>query len=161
MPRIAITGHRDLYDTTVEAVDRELRERLNVVAAAGPLVGVSCLADGADAMFAAAVVDAGGKLIAVIPASQYREGLPSEHWPEYDRLLAAAGEVIRLDHTESTEQSHMDASVAMLDGADQLIAVWDGQPARGYGGTADVVDYARDHGIDVTVIWPEGAKRGR
>ncbi|WP_041624991.1 hypothetical protein [Stackebrandtia nassauensis] len=44
---------------------------------------------------------------------------------------------------------------------DQLIAVWDGQPARGYGGTADVVDYARDHGIDVTVIWPEGAKRGR
>lgn len=161
MRRIAITGHRDLYDTTADAVEHELRQRLSAVAAAGSLVGVSCLADGADAMFAAAVLDAGGKLVAVVPAAEYREGLPAEHWPEYDRLLTAAGEMIRLNHTASTEQSHMDASMAMLDGADQLIAVWDGQPARGFGGTADVVDYARDHGIDLTVVWPDGAKRGR
>ncbi|HEY1620682.1 MAG TPA: hypothetical protein VGG25_23870 [Streptosporangiaceae bacterium] len=47
----------------------------------------------------------------------------------------------------------------MIRGADELWAVWDGQPARGYGGTADVVAHARSKGIPVRVIWPEGARR--
>ena len=51
----------------------------------------------------------------------------------------------------------MEASNAMLSRADRLFAVWDGKPARGYGGTADVVDEARKRGIPVTIIWPEGA----
>jgi hypothetical protein len=47
----------------------------------------------------------------------------------------------------------------MLGQADELWAVWDGRPARGYGGTADVVARARDSGIPVRVIWPAGARR--
>ena len=35
---------------------------------------------------------------------------------------------------ESTEQAHMEASSVMLARADRLFAVWDRQPARGYGG---------------------------
>ncbi|MGV9675297.1 hypothetical protein ACWDSJ_08460 [Nocardia sp. NPDC003482] len=35
----------------------------------------------------------------------------------------------------------------------------DGKPARGYGGTADVVEAARRQGLPVTVVWPEGAER--
>jgi len=53
----------------------------------------------------------------------------------------------------------MAASQAMLDQADKLYAVWDGNPARGYGGTADVVAEAESRSIPVTVIWPEGATR--
>jgi hypothetical protein len=48
----------------------------------------------------------------------------------------------------------------MVDEADELYAVWDGKPARSYGGTADVVAYAREHGTPVRVIWPDGAQRG-
>ena len=162
MTRIAITGHRNLYGATADKIRAELHERLaQFITAEGLVTGVSCLADGADAMFAAAVIDVGARLVAVVPAAEYRDGLPAEHWPEYDRLLTAASEVTRLDHTESTEQSHMDASVTMLNDADHLIAVWDGQPAAGFGGTADVVDHARDNDIPVTIIWPEGAHRGR
>ena len=40
-----------------------------------------------------------------------------------------------------------------------LVAVWDGQPARGLGGTADVVAYARQRGVPMEVIWPQGATR--
>jgi hypothetical protein len=47
----------------------------------------------------------------------------------------------------------------MVDRADRLIAVWDGLPARAYGGTADVVQYARHKGTPVTVVWPQGAYR--
>ncbi len=53
----------------------------------------------------------------------------------------------------------MAASKLMVDEADELYAVWDGKPARAYGGTADVVAYARDHDTAVRVIWPAGAKR--
>jgi hypothetical protein len=74
-------------------------------------------------------------------------------------LLARATRVDRLDRVESTEQAHMEASQAMLARADRLFAVWDGKPARGYGGTADVVAEARKRGVPVVVIWPEGASR--
>ncbi|MFH9861330.1 hypothetical protein [Streptomyces sp. NPDC017202] len=40
-----------------------------------------------------------------------------------------------------------------------LLAVWDGKPARGYGGTADVVAYAERTGVAVRVLWPDGASR--
>lgn len=74
-------------------------------------------------------------------------------------MLTRAAEVARLDHHESTSQSHMDAGIYMLDRADQLLAVWDGQPARGYGGTADIVRAAQERAVPVTVIWPDGARR--
>ena len=47
--------------------------------AAGELVGLSGLADGADTLFARAVLDADGSLTVIVPATQYREGLPAEH----------------------------------------------------------------------------------
>ena len=50
-------------------------------------------------------------------------------------------------------------SCHMLEHADALLAVWDGQPARGYGGTADVVEIARQTGTRAIVIWPDGARR--
>jgi hypothetical protein len=39
------------------------------------------------------------------------------------------------------------------------LAIWDGRPARGYGGTADVVAEAQREGLPVVVLWPEGAQR--
>lgn len=155
--RIAISGHRGLPSETADLVDEAIRGTL---AAAGPdVTGISCLADGADQIFARAVTDLGGGLEAVIPAGQYRDRLPADAHAEYDRLLAAAAAVRRLPFAEPTSESYMAASKLMIDTADELYAVWDGQPARGYGGTADVVAYAYEHGKPVHVIWPAGAKR--
>jgi hypothetical protein len=110
-------------------------------------------------MFARAILDAGGDLVVVRPAATYREGLPVEHHPTYDALMERAADVIRLDHPESTSEARMDASLRTIDDADVRLAVWDGKPARGYGGTADVVAAARERGVPVTIIWPEGARR--
>lgn len=62
----------------------------------------------------------------------------------------------RLPHIESTSDAHVDASATMLREADLLFAVWDGQPARGYGGTADIVAEAGRQDVAVTRIWPTG-----
>jgi hypothetical protein len=53
----------------------------------------------------------------------------------------------------------MDAGRRLVDDADEIIAVWDGKPARGYAGTADVVRYAISRGRPIHVIWPPGAGR--
>ena len=158
MVRIAITGHRGLPADTVRLVDDAVRSAL-AEHDAERLTGISCLADGADQIFARAVVALGGALEVVVPARRYREGLPAESHPEYDDLMRHAVRVHRLDFVESTPESHMEASRFMLEKADELYAVWDGRPARGYGGTADVVAEARARGVPVRVIWPQGARR--
>jgi hypothetical protein len=155
--RIAISGHRGLPGPTADLVDEAIRAAL--AEHAPDVTGLSCLADGADQIFARAVTDLGGKLEVIIPASEYRAGLPAAAQPGYDRLFALATATHRMPFTESTSQAHMEASKAMIDQADALYAVWDGQPARAYGGTADVVSYAREHGTPVHVIWPHGAAR--
>ncbi|MGH3899418.1 MAG: hypothetical protein ACRDTA_14495 [Pseudonocardiaceae bacterium] len=53
----------------------------------------------------------------------------------------------------------MAASVLMISMISELFAAWDQQPARGHGGTADVVAHARDHARPVRIIWPDGATR--
>lgn len=158
MYRIAISGHRGLPGPTARLVDQAIRAALTE--RAPDVTGLSCLADGADQIFARAVTDLGGALEVVVPAAEYRARLPAQSHPGYDALLAQAAAVRRLPFIESTPESHMVASRLMVDEADELYAVWDGKPARGYGGTADVVAYARERSTLVRVIWPNGAQRG-
>ena len=159
--RIAITGHRGLPSDTERLVDQAIRNQLAESVTDDHLIGVSILADGADQIFARAVLDLGGQLEVIVPATRYRDGLPESAHAAYDALLSAASTVDHLSYDESTAEAHMAASRAMLDKADRLFAVWDGEPARAYGGTADVVTEARQRGIPVTVIWPKGASRGQ
>ena len=156
--RIGISGHRDLTEATAVAVDATIRAFLAVHAGPG-LTGVSCLADGADQLFARAILDVGGILVAIIPAAQYRAGLPKASHAGYDSLLSQATDVVELPFTDSDPAAHMAASIAMLDRIDHLIAVWDGKPARAFGGTADVISKAENRKIPVTIVWPAGAER--
>ena len=50
------------------------------------------------------------------------------------------------------EDGYLDCGIETVNGADVLIAVWDGEPARGKGGTADVVQYAESIGKPVMII---------
>ena len=158
MTRLAATGHRGLPKATAELVRAALETEISKHASA-ELVGLSCIADGADMQFAQAILAHGGRLHVIVPARKYRADLPAHYHPIYDALIARAAEVIQLDHVESDSEAHMDASLRMLADADELFAVWDGKPARGYGGTADVVAAARERDLPVTVIWPAGAER--
>jgi hypothetical protein len=155
--KLGITGHRGLPPETTKLVTSALRAAIDELPK--PVIGVSLLADGPDAIFADEIVHIGGQLEVIVPAARYRDRLPAEHHATYDRLLSRAVNVQRLDYAESTEGAHMAASEAMLDKIDLLLAVWDGKPARGFGGTADVVGAARDRGIPVTIVWPVGASR--
>jgi len=158
--RIAVSGHRGLSPDVAALVAAGIATQLDRIAPAGTgLTGISCLADGADQIFAVAVLDRGGELEVVVPAEAYREGLPDAARPQYDELYRRASRVHHCPRRESTAEAHMAASRFMVDRADHLIAVWDGEPARGYGGTADAVRYARERGVPIAVVWPDGAYR--
>ncbi len=157
MTFLGITGHRSLPPHTVQLIDTALHDALAEYG--DSVTGVTSLADGADQLFARAVLDRGGQIEVIVPATRYRDSLLRESHAEYDDLLDHAVKVHRLDFTESTAESHMAASELMLSMISELLAVWDGQPARGYGGTADVVTHARDRGRRVRLVWPDGATR--
>ncbi|MFJ8229534.1 hypothetical protein ACIQ9E_06165 [Streptomyces sp. NPDC094448] len=156
--RLGITGHRGLNPEVETVVKIALRERLAAFDA-DELVLVSCIADGPDAWAAEFALELSGRIEVVVPASEYRGALPQDHHPTYDRLISAASELYSTGMTDSSEQAHMAGSRILVDRVDALLAVWDGLPARGYGGTADVVEYARSKSVPVDVVWPEGASR--
>ncbi|ONK14563.1 hypothetical protein [Streptomyces sp. MP131-18] len=160
MPIIAVTGHLDLTEATVPLVAAALRDLLGGYPAAG-LVGVSCVAAGADSLFAEAVVAAGGRLVLVIPSRDYRaRKVKPEQAEQFDRLVGAAHEVVTMPLERADRAAYEAAGEELLRRADRLVAVWDGSPPSGKGGTADVVRAARDAGLPVDVVWPEGAARG-
>ncbi len=74
MPRLAVSGHRNLPAGSMRLVGEAIRLALSD--GAGNVTGLSCLADGADQIFARAVLDLGGDIEAVIPAEKHRDGLP-------------------------------------------------------------------------------------
>jgi hypothetical protein len=156
---IGFSGHQGLPPATTDLVAAELRDRLEPLA--GPeLIGVTMLGPGADQLFAQMVLELGGHLSVVVPAKRYRDGFDDpEARREYDRLYPMASYFEALEYVESTEDAHMAGGRVVVDRSARLLAVWDGQPARGHGGTADVVAYAQERGVPVEVIWPKGATR--
>ncbi|MER8184714.1 hypothetical protein [Kitasatospora sp. NPDC094015] len=158
MTVIAVTGHLDLTAPTVRLV-RDALGRLLARHPAAELTGVSCLARGADALFADAVLAAGGRLVAVIPSPAYRDSVGAGYAPEFDRLRAAAAEVLVLPFPTPGAEAYEAANTELLRRADLLVAVWDGLPGNGRGGTAHMVTTARHAAVPVEVIWPPGSHR--
>ena len=76
MTVIGITGHSNISESSVGLVANEIRDVLKPYAEEG-LVGVTCLARGADQIFAQAVLDLGGAIEVVIPAADYADRIPN------------------------------------------------------------------------------------
>ncbi|MEU9086304.1 hypothetical protein [Streptomyces sp. NPDC048357] len=158
MKRIGVTGHRSIPDALLGHVENGLRAVLG--GHEGPLEAFSSLAEGADQMFAAIALECGAGLTVVIPSGDYEDGFEgAEALARYRFLKRRATQEIRMDFARSTDEAYYAAGTYIADSCDRLVAVWDGQPARGHGGTGEIVAYARALGKPVTVIWREGVSR--
>jgi hypothetical protein len=156
--RVGITGHSNLTPESTPVITDAVEK---VLADLGdPIVGVTCLARGADQIFARVVVDTGGEIVVILPAADYRDRkVKPENRDEFEDLLGRAVQVHVMPFETSNRAAYMAASEALLGGVDHLVAVWDGEPSDGHGGTGDVVSAARERGVPVTVVWPDGTER--
>jgi hypothetical protein len=156
--RLGISGHQDLSPEVVSYVTPLLTGVISEQN--GNVVGVSSLAAGADQLFATVILDQGGSLHAIIPCRRYESTFSGpKSLNQFKLLLARAQEIETLEYPAPSEEAFFDAGRRVVDNSDLLVAVWDGEPAAGKGGTADVVEYARSRGVDVVVVWPSGSIR--
>lgn len=157
---VGVTGHRTIPDEAFAHVRSALAAELARAARrAGRLEALSSLAAGADQLFAELALDSGALLTVVCPGADYEDTLAPDELSGFRRLDKRAHAHVRLDHAVVDEEAYYAAGVYIAERSDVVLAVWDGHPARGRGGTADVVAYARTLGKPVIVIWKAGVER--
>lgn len=161
MTRIGVTGHRLLAPASLPVLVKALADVIADVAdfSDGPVEAVTSLAIGADQMVARLVLEAGGTITFVEPCRQVATTFAPDDVAEFERLRALSS-VVAMPYDEASEEAFLAAGLEVLARSQVLIAVWDGEPGRGKGGTADVVEAASaDPAKDVRIVWPDGASR--
>ena len=171
---IGVTGHRDLRDQDIPALEREVAAivttlRNDYLDGETPLIVMSSLAEGADRLAARVALAQGAQLIAPMPMpiEEYRHdfepGLEPGNAAEFEALLAQAVaapvvpfrpgnslDAVRADPAKREEQ-YRAVGLFIAQYANVLIALWDGEGgAVAPGGTAEVVAFKR-HGIPLDI----------
>lgn len=151
---VAVTGHRpgrlssDHFEHGCAQAARLLDGLVDAASEQGgpALVLRSALAEGADRRLAQLALERGFVLHAVLPfrrVNYSRDFATTASRLEFKQLLHRAERVSELPGRRSdAPQAYRDAGLAMLVHADLLLALWDGAPGAGRGGTADIVDEA-------------------
>lgn len=135
------TGHQHLGPPDVVTwVERSLAA---IIKERNVTLGLSSLAEGADQIFASVLVREQIPFRAVIPAKRYKNTFDAEHLPAYESLLQSAHFIDVLSFDEPSEAAYYEAGTKIVNESDFLIAVWNGEKAKGFGGTADIVNYAK------------------
>lgn len=151
---VGFSGHRQLNDPV--AVGRVIREELERLrqACSDEWIALSSVAEGSDQIFVAQARGLGLSWHAVLPLPkpEFASDFSAVEWATVERLLAQAEHVRVITENGTREDAYLDCGMETVNGADLLLAVWDGEQARGKGGTADVVAYAQSLGKPVIVI---------
>lgn len=150
------------------AVAEAIRARLDAVRAGSGYASAAC---GADLLFLEALRDRGADTHIVLPYNRTEfladsvDIVPGSSWPaRFDEALAAARDVVvASEHPMAGGQLSYEYALRLLEGmaglqAEELdtelvpMALWDGRPGDGRGGTAWTVERWRAAGLAVEVL---------
>ena len=149
---IGVTGHQERegldWEWTRTAVAKVLRDAQPVSWA------LTSLAVGTDQLFAQEALDQAIDVRAIVPFATYAHCFDGDGLATYEALLAQCAEVEVLERRGSDKAAFLAAGKRVADECSLLIAVWDGEPAAGLGGTADIVEYAIARGRDIIYLDP-------
>lgn len=139
--RVGITGHQDLGSAETIAWLTEALER--VITRYGIDWGLTSLAIGADQLYAEILRKQHIRYTVIIPSEGYEKTFSHKsQLATYLNLLHAASETINLPFATPTETAFYAAGKQVVQLSEMLIAIWNGKPAKGLGGTGDIVAYA-------------------
>jgi hypothetical protein len=154
---IGFTGHRKLSD---EAKCRSLiRSFLEQRKSATPgiVCGVSSVAAGGDLLFAESCLELGIPLRVLLPMPQerFRNDFDAPTWERAQRVLGAATAVEVVADHEQRREGYYECGIETVQQSQLLVALWDGQEARGMGGTAEIVAFAKTMGRPIVTFHSE------
>jgi hypothetical protein len=142
---VGFTGHRRLLD--VAGAAHAIRGALESLTRRfpGEWIALSSIANGGDRVFVeqARALGLPWHAILPLPRAEFAKDFTPEEWAMVEAKLASADHVRTIGEAGDREESYLDCGIETVHEADVLLALWDGDPARGKGGTADVVQYAR------------------
>jgi hypothetical protein len=150
MIRVGVTGHQARPGIDWGWVDAAIGSELDRRAVER---GFSSLAVGSDQVFADACLNRGVPVTAVLPLKQYDAYFAGEGLEKYNNLIARC-EVVQLNSLEKPEVAFFAAGCYVVENCDLLIAVWDGAPSKGVGGTGDVVAHAKQVKREIVILNP-------
>jgi hypothetical protein len=139
--KVGVTGHQareGIKWSWVEGIVRAELIKLGRIDKA-----FSSLAAGTDQLFAEAALHLSISVTVVIPLEHYEQFFEGAALANYVRLLAECDQLSLKGPADDPDQAFFAAGTFIVDSCDCLFAVWDGEPAEGFGGTADIVEYAR------------------
>lgn len=140
-----VTGHQDLG--AADAVEWVRVTFDSLVAHERISSGLTSLAEGADQLFAQVLLDRGLAFKVVVPCASYESVFRSNATRNaYTDLLRASAQRVELPFPAPSEQAFFEAGKFVVTNSDVIFAVWNGLPAKGLGGTADVVRFATSLG---------------
>jgi hypothetical protein len=165
MIKIGITGHRPHRLTVSEQrLARRVRGVLtSLIKAAGAartsrspvLEIISPIAEGTDRIVAREARALGQRLIALLPFTRrdYESTFgDATTTAEFRTLWKAADERVILGGSlNRAEAGYVAVGMVTLARSDMIITIWDGKPARGRGGTPEILQNALEWGIPI--IW--------
>jgi hypothetical protein len=150
---IGFTGHRNLSDEGKcrAAIRRVLLEWK--AKAPGVVYGVTSAAAGGDLLFAETCVELHLPFRIFLPAPQqkFREDFDEPSWARAEAVFAKALSVDVTSSGEKLTESYYECGIETVQQSQLLIALWDGGPSQGLGGTGDMVHFARELGRPV--VW--------
>ena len=150
------TGHQRLGSAAdVDWVRHEIKR---TVAEHNVHMGLTSLAVGADQLFATVLVERNIAFTAVIPCRRYEEAFDQAAIKNYRKLLQMATATDVLDFDHPTELAYYEAGKTIVERAGFMIAVWNSKPAKGLGGTADIVAYAKEERKSIVHINTDSRK---
>jgi hypothetical protein len=170
---VGVTGHRELIsdpgsiEQSIAAVLNALGQALHHAAkkdaaffspASAKIRFVTMAAEGADLSGASAAMRAGADVALIMPFAwdEYCADFQPANLSKLRQFLASASSSFELPgRRDEGPRAYERANDIILENIDLLIAVWDGERARGRAGTGDVVQRAATMGLPIIVIDPK------
>jgi hypothetical protein len=154
---VGFTGHRKVpYETKSRQVIRDFLAQQKE-SHHGVMYGICSVAAGGDQLFAESCIELNIPLRILLPrpAEQFRADFDEASWQRTAHIIANAISVEVTGRHEAQNEQYYDCGIQTVAESQLLVALWDGQPSRGIGGTQEIVSYARKTGHPIAWIHSE------
>jgi hypothetical protein len=144
--RIGVSGHQQFESGLgVAWIESEIKAQLTKYPE--NTTGISCLAIGADQIFASAILEVGFELEEVTPCHNYVSTFKNEiDRANFENLSSLAKRHHRLHYPQPNEEAFLRAGQFVVEISDFMFFIWNGKVGS-VGGTEAIVRYARQRSV--------------